>query len=392
MLVACSAVPVAAATVTLTWASNPEPDIAGYVVHYGTASGQYLTSVDVGNQTGFQFTEPDSSVQYFFVVCAYNVAGAHSGYSAEVSTNPTTTLDLIGLSANLPAPQAVGTAITFAAATSGSTAPPQFKWLTSDGSTWTTRQDWSTSSSFTWTPGSANPNYTVGVWVRDSGSTVDAPSPSLSAYMPFPIVQPLALSSLSANLPSPQMAGTSVTFTASAVGGTAPYQYKWLVSNGSTWTVGQSWSASSTFVWTPSSANVNYSVGVWVRSATSTADAPDNANAGSSMPFSITAPPGKVSVISLTANKAAPQAAGTKIIFTASASGASSYEFKWWLFNGTWTIVQDWSSTNKFMWTPAVENQQYQVLVRARDAANSAESDGATIPFPITARTRGSSR
>ena len=147
MLVACSAVPVAAATVTLSWAPNPEPDIAGYVVHYGTASGQYVSSVDVGNQTAFQFTEPDSGVRYFFVVCAYNLAGAHSGYSAEVSTNPTTALNLIGLSANLPAPQAVGTTVTFAAATSG-TALPQFKWLTSDGSTWTTRQNWSTSSSF----------------------------------------------------------------------------------------------------------------------------------------------------------------------------------------------------------------------------------------------------
>ena len=390
MLVACSAVPVAAATVTLTWAPNPEPDIAGYVVHYGNASGQYVATVDVGNQTSFLFVEPDPTRRYYFAVVAYNVAGTLSGFSTEVSTNPTTAS--IRMSSSLPAPQPAGTSIAFTATATAATAL-QFKWLTSEGGAWTTRQNWSSSSTFTWTPTVANPNYTVAVWARQSGSSVDAPELSLSASMPFPITQPLALSSLSANLPSPQPVGTSVRFSATAGGGTAPYQYKWLISNGSTWTTAQSWSSSSTFGWTPSVANVNYSVGVWVRSATSTADAPDNPNAGSSMPFSITAAPGNVSVTSLTANKAAPQIPGTKVIFTATASGATSYQFKWWLYNGTaWTTAQDWSSSNKFMWTPEIENGQYQVLVRARNAANAAESDGASMAFPITGRARGSNR
>src|SRR5258705_4057556 len=46
------------ATVSLAWDPNPEPDIAGYVLSYGIASGQYLGTIDVGNVTTFVFTKP----------------------------------------------------------------------------------------------------------------------------------------------------------------------------------------------------------------------------------------------------------------------------------------------------------------------------------------------
>jgi hypothetical protein len=88
----------------------------------------------------------------------------------------------------------------------------------------------------------------------------------------------------------------------------------------------------------------------------------------------------------VTANKPAPQAVGSKILFTASASGASAYEFKWWVFDGvTWTIAQEWSSSNKFMWVPRAASPSYQVLARVRDASNPSESDGASIPFVVVA-------
>jgi hypothetical protein len=332
-LLVCSAVPVAAGTVTLAWDPNPETDIAGYVVFYGTSSGQYATSVDVGNQTFFQFTEPYSTTPYYFAVRAYNQAGSQSELSAEVSTaNPATTLELTGMTSSVPAPQAPGTSVTFSASVSGGVSPAQFKWLVFDGAVWQTSQSWSTSNSFTWRPTTANANYRVGVWARSATSTADAAdNPSSAGQIPFPISQPLTLTSLSASLPAPQPVGTLVTFSAAAAGGTAPYQYKWLVSNGSAWSVAQDWSASNSFAWTPTVANANYTVGVWVRSAGSTLDAPENADAGSSIPFPIS---GSVALTSLTANKAAPQIAGSKIQFTATASGASAYQYKWMVFDG----------------------------------------------------------
>lgn len=65
---------------------------------------------------------------------------------------------------------------------------------------------------------------------------------------------------------SPQVHGTSISWAATATGGTAPYQYQWWVYNGSAWT-SFGWSASNTWTWTPATANAAYQVMVWVKSA-----------------------------------------------------------------------------------------------------------------------------
>jgi hypothetical protein len=75
-----------AATLTLAWDANPEPDIAGYILSWGTqAGGYYANSVNVGNQTSWQVTGLASATVYHFVVRGYNTAGLISDFSAEVS-------------------------------------------------------------------------------------------------------------------------------------------------------------------------------------------------------------------------------------------------------------------------------------------------------------------
>src|SRR2546430_15533419 len=64
---------------------------------------------------------------------------------------------------------------------------------------------------------------------------------SSSGSIPFAVGPNLTLSSLTPDKAAPQPPGTTVTFTATATGGTAPYSYKWWVSDGTTWTVVQSW-------------------------------------------------------------------------------------------------------------------------------------------------------
>lgn len=393
IILLCSAVPVAANTVTVTWDPNPESDVVGYIVFYGTASGQYTTSMDNGNQTTLQLTLPDSQASYYFAVCAYNSAGLRSALSTEVSTTYTATLAVTGITSSLAAPQLAGTSVGFTATTTGGVAPLQFKWLIFDGSAWTTAQSWSTSNTFTWTPGVANANYRVGVWARNSTSTADAAdNPSAAASVNFPItqpLQPLSITDLHANVPSPQLLGSSITFSASAAGGVGPYQYKWLTSNGSGWTVVQSWSTSNTFVWTPAVASSSYSVGVWVRSATSTADAPDNAGSGTTMPFVIT----DVTNVSMVSNKPAPQPVGSKIQFTATVQGTGTYQYKWWVFDGSaWVIMQDWSTATKFAWIPTASNPNDQVLVRVQQISNPANTGGVSVPFPISGLAPGANR
>src|SRR5439155_6827556 len=78
---------------------------------------------------------------------------------------------------------------------------------------------------------------------------------------------PTTVTGLSADRSAPQPPRTTVTSSATATGGTPPYQYKWYVGDGTGWSVAQNWSTSSTYAWTPTTANVNYRLEVWVRSA-----------------------------------------------------------------------------------------------------------------------------
>ena len=79
-----SATVLRAATVTATWNANPESDIAGYRLLYGTQSGNYTTTIDVGNVTTYVATVVGGKT-YFFVVQAYDTSGLTSPNSTEVS-------------------------------------------------------------------------------------------------------------------------------------------------------------------------------------------------------------------------------------------------------------------------------------------------------------------
>src|SRR5258708_25613 len=69
---------------TATWNPNPEPDIAGYILSYGTLPGVHPTSIDVGNVTTWQLTTLTPGQIYFIVLQAYNTSALISVPSAEV--------------------------------------------------------------------------------------------------------------------------------------------------------------------------------------------------------------------------------------------------------------------------------------------------------------------
>jgi hypothetical protein len=75
-----------AATVQVTWNPNTEPDLAGYKLYHGTASGQYGEPVDVGNVTGHVMEiTPQHGATYYFALTAYDTSGNESGYSDEAT-------------------------------------------------------------------------------------------------------------------------------------------------------------------------------------------------------------------------------------------------------------------------------------------------------------------
>ena len=67
------------AQVTLTWDPNSEPDLAGYDIYYGTASGNYQWKTDVGNVTTYTLNGLNIGVTYYFAATAYNTQGLESG-------------------------------------------------------------------------------------------------------------------------------------------------------------------------------------------------------------------------------------------------------------------------------------------------------------------------
>lgn len=74
----------ASGTFILQWDPNTEPDIAGYRVLHGTASGAYGPPLDAGNRTTFRLDGLRPGTRYFVAVTAYDTSGHESAPSNEV--------------------------------------------------------------------------------------------------------------------------------------------------------------------------------------------------------------------------------------------------------------------------------------------------------------------
>ena len=209
-----------------------------------------------------------------------------------------------------------------------------------------------------------------GDWSNEVSATV---TPSVP-----PVVTTLALT---ASVPSPQVAGTAVNWLATAAGGVAPYEFEWALYGAGSWTVWP-WTNSSTWTWTPSTAGSDYQVKVAVRSSGSSSSSGEMAV---SVPFAVTAPP--AASVTLTADKAPPQRAGSTIRWSAAASGgAAPYQYRWWVFDGSvWGAATAWTTTSTWSWKPMVASDAYIVRVWVRGAGNSTDAaeGSASVPFPI---------
>ena len=74
-----------AASVTLEWDRNADGVTTGYFVYYGTESGKYSGTIDVGSSTSAVVNINDPNANYFFAVQAYSATGEKSPLSTEVA-------------------------------------------------------------------------------------------------------------------------------------------------------------------------------------------------------------------------------------------------------------------------------------------------------------------
>ncbi|TMI54860.1 PKD domain-containing protein [Candidatus Bathyarchaeota archaeon] len=211
---------------------TPSSPQAGQAVSFtGSASGgtsPYTFSWNFGDGstgTGSSTMHTYSSAGSFNVTLTIRDAGSPQQISTSQQaisvTNPSPTLT-VSFTYNPSSPQ-TGQSVTFNGVASGDTPPYTFSWSFGDGST-------GTGASTTHTYSLAGP-YTVTLTVVDSGSpqqtatseqtiSVTNPPPPLSAGFTFS--------------PASPDAGQSVSFTASAMGGTSPYSYSWSFGDGGT--------------------------------------------------------------------------------------------------------------------------------------------------------------
>ena len=175
----------------------------------------------------------------------------------------------------------------------------------------------------------------------ESGYSVEVGPTTITANTPPTSV------SLTSDFASPQPAGSSVTFTAQATGGSGNHEYVfWIKNPAGDWELMQDYSSGNTFVWIASGIGTSI---IWV--GAKNAGTNEGYQVYSSVSFSTdTNPPGSSS---LTSDLPSPQSEGTEVTFTAQATGGSgTYEYQFWLRDiaGQWIKVQDYSSNNTFVW------------------------------------------
>ena len=188
---------------------------------------------------------------------------------------------------------------------------------------------------------------------------------------------------ISANPPSPQKPGTTVTITGSATcQGTPTYRF-WVGQNGG-WSIAQDYSLSSTFVWsTTGKAPGAYGLEVDVRDQGSTVVYEKVANMTYSLGTANAAP---CSGASLAASPTSSPTGGS-VLFTASASGCPTPNYRFWVGqNGAWTIARDYSTANVFTWTGTGKAGSYGIEVDVRNAGSSVAYDHvANITYSVVA-------
>jgi len=181
--------------------------------------------------------------------------------------------------------------------------------------------------------------------------------------------------------PSPQPVGTAITFTASATGNKAPYQYEFLVSGpAGGWTIAQPYGATGIFNWTTTGATPGtYRIAAHAR-GTGTISGFD---AEKVVTFVLT----PVSVTTLTLSPDAltpsPQPVGTGITFTAAATGTDTpYQYEFLVSGpaGGWTVAQPYGVQATFAWnTTGLAAGTYRIAAHARGASSQTGFDAEQI-------------
>ena len=323
----------------------------------GLPAGDYGLEVDVRDQSNHSVSyEQHANTTY--TIQSANSCGSASGSS---------------LSAAPPSPSPTGSTITLTAFTTGCPNPRYKFWIKPPGGSWTVVQDYSTNNKYVWGPPATDHAGTYGVEAdfRDAQDTTN----TWEDHSNITYVLGCSAAGLTANPPSPSYpdsSGTTVVLTAtSSCPGTPEYKF-WMLPPGGTWTVLRDYTPSNTYDWLVSGKPAgDYGLEVDVRDQGSMETWEAHAN----ITYTLQIPP--CTSAGLTAAPPSPGATGATITLTATSSGCNTPVYRFWVLppGGTWTIVQDYSTANQFVWkspsTGKVGSYGLEVDVRDIDETTS---------------------
>ena len=380
LLLIFGSVQASAQSVTLTWDRNPEPEVTGYRVYYGTSTRNYTLSADAGNNTTFVVTGLDVSQDYYFAVRAYNGVGMMSPLSAEVSqpaiVAPGTTT-ISSFTANRVSPFLTGTPVRWTAVATSKKGAVEYKFMLYSATTgWTIAQDYSQTATFDYTPTFDDAGaHSIQVWARTVGSPA-----AYEAWVGSNFDVATTPMTVSADVDFPAPPGQPIRFTATVAGANGTLEYRFLLLNRATgvWSDIRAYGTSNQATWTPT-ATGSFNVQVWARRVGSTASyqvwAGTNTLTISRSPLTVT---------SLTSDVAFPAQTGTPITWTARVRGgtAGPIEYAFYRFSvekNTWVVARPYSTSNTYVWTPGWGEQgNYVMQVWARNAGSTASYDAWT--------------
>jgi len=281
-------------------------------------------------------------------------------------------LDSLTPVVNEGGPAQIGKTIIWQAAASGACDKEYRFQLLPEGGSWSIARGWSSDPDWAWSPSTAGKYQIVGQ-VRKTGGTTPEDSTNSGWYEVYDPTAPAGLSNLKPNPVTPQEVNTTITWTATPTGGSGDYQFRFWVWDG-TWGVAQNWSSATTFAWTPTHMG-KYQIRCDVRNAGAT-----GVQASLTYPwmYVITDPAvSPCSLDSLVPTPGSPVNVNDLVQWEAFvASGSGTYEFRFWVYSGSWSVGQGWSDSATFDWTPTAPGT-YKIVVQARNEGASVNVEDA---------------
>jgi len=194
---------------------------------------------------------------------------------------------------------------------------------------------------------------------------------------------PIKVTGIQASASYPLLAGRSVTWTATATA-SIPLEYRFWLYRKTGWTLAQDYTASNTFNWTPTQADVGdpYAVQVWARAVGSIAQYDSWLGTPT---FSVTVLP-----FELSADVDFPTPLGNEVTWTATVAAASTSTLEYrFLVNEQnspdWTVFREYATSNVAQWTPTASGI-YAIQGWARRVGSAAQYEytGTTDYFTVS--------